>query len=425
MSSASSPRKAKVLARVTVDHRRGLPGFAADVRGTLLIRDDGLKFSATESGKRIVIPWNAIRKVLQPRKGQYPADYVDRVQKQKKKVQAAAYAILDPLMYLGAQAAVSGAKQELAESRFGQPLANRIIVAVAFQGQPVPLIFDVVGIKRGEIELATSDFQAQLETRLPDRVESSAAPATQAQAPAKWEPAGLRDRLTALKTLGHINAEDHAFLMGLITALNTAPATKAPEGTASTGGFKMPDLSKIDWSKVTSIFTKSKPTPPVPPAPPTPAPVPPTPAPPPYSQHPGNRPPSVPPVPPMAQTRPVPVPPPVNADSQWSDEMPQYDPGDFTAEEQKEPSQFELDGGSGEVFADADAFFEPELDLTEFDTTLEGFDATLDVEITDFDANLDASFTEADLPEGFTDWNVAPTDPGSAMDGYTGSDGFA
>lgn len=240
------------LATVAADHRQGLPGVAAGARGRLRLDARGLEFFDEAEGRSVRMPLATVKRVLEVRKGLYPAEYTKRVQGQRKKVLAARFAFVDPLLYLGAQMAVTAAKQELADARFGQPLSNRLVLLVAIQGQAVPVIFDVAGAERSAVERAAGDFHVHLETLVPGREATGPA----ADVGYGWEPAGIRDRLTALRGADHLTGEDYGFLMTILSAggRSAGPAAASPpavnSGESKSPGIKielkLPEPAKIN-----------------------------------------------------------------------------------------------------------------------------------------------------------------------------------
>jgi hypothetical protein len=254
------------IATVPADHRAGLPGVAAGARGRLRFDRRGLEFFDEIEGRSVRVPLTHVKRVLEVRKGLYPAEYTKRIEAQRKKVLAARWAIIDPLIYLGAQAAVASAKQELADARYGQPLANRLVLLVAIQGKAVPVLFDVAGTERSAVERTASEFHVHLEALIPGRE-----PTTPAGGGYGWEPPGIRDRLTALRSANHLTGEDYGFLMTVLSAGSRTPETAKPQAAS-----KIPEI-KIEVKLPEPAKAKSSGPPPVPAAKPPAAEPPPVP----------------------------------------------------------------------------------------------------------------------------------------------------
>jgi hypothetical protein len=256
------------IATVTVDHRAGLPGVAAGARGRLRFDRRGLEFFDETEGRSVRLPLSHVKRVLEVRKGLYPAEYTKRIEAQRKKVLAARWAIIDPLIYLGAQAAVASAKQELADARYGQPLANRLVLLVAIHGKAVPVLFDVAGTERSAVERAAGELHVHLEALIPGREPN---PPTAAGGGFGWEPPGIRDRLTALRSANHLTGEDYGFLMTVLSAGGRGVEAAKPQAAA-----KAPEI-KIEVKLPEPAKAKSGGPPPVPAAKPQAAEPPPVP----------------------------------------------------------------------------------------------------------------------------------------------------
>ena len=126
-----------------------------------------------------------------------------------EEVLAARWAIIDPFLHLGAQAAVASAKQELADARFGQPLSNRLVLLVPSR-EGGSVLFGVAG-EGGRVRERRASFVHLNPCPRPGPPRS--APATGFS----WSP-GIRDRLTALRSANHLTGEDYGFLMPVLSA---------------------------------------------------------------------------------------------------------------------------------------------------------------------------------------------------------------
>lgn len=252
------------IAAATVDHRQGLPGVATGARGTLRFDPRGLEFFEETNRRSLRVPLAQVRRLMEVRKGLYPAEYTARVEAQRKKVKAAAWTFFDPVIFLGAQAAVAGARQELAEARYGQPLSNRLVLVLAIQGKAMPVVFDLAGTERVAVERAASEFHIHLETFLTGRDPTPREPAVAGGF--AWEPPEVRDRLTALHQAGHLTGEDYGFLMTILSKGGSATAPRPISPSPKSEGVKLPEI-KIDV-KLPSPPKAGKPSGPLAPKPP-------------------------------------------------------------------------------------------------------------------------------------------------------------
>src|SRR5262249_54377966 len=194
------------LAMVTVDHRQGLPGVAAGVRGRLRLDRRMLEFFDDVGQRSVPVALDQVRRVLKVQAGEEPAEYVQQVQAQQgANALVGGLAFVDPFLYFGAKAVMAGS----AGGRPGQALGNRLILVVTTEGREVPVIVDVAGPDRGAIVRAATEFQLHLETLLGSRGQ----PAAPSIVRVGWEPHGIRDRLSTLRDAGHLAGEDYGFLM--------------------------------------------------------------------------------------------------------------------------------------------------------------------------------------------------------------------
>lgn len=159
--------KIGLVAKASVIHQSGFPGYDEPVSGILRYDSRGLCFYPACDAESFVYPLSKLRKIFDPKAGKFPPEYIAKIQSKKNSAQSAI-----KLAKLGTKSSNSSARMlaqtslriaisRLNSIKIGSPFLNRVGIVASSGGELQRLVFDLVGMEKVQVDtLATSFFAA-------------------------------------------------------------------------------------------------------------------------------------------------------------------------------------------------------------------------------------------------------------------------